>query len=96
MVESAGLREALTPSLRRQDMPLGVNPLELEVKASLVRLTELKALIGNSNSTLNSITERELRQSKTLRDSLTEFRDFYYFSRLDEPHSMVKKYTSKE
>ena len=53
--------------------------LDAEVAESLVHLAQLKKSLGPENRTLASISVTELRNSRSLRTSLKEYKEIYFF-----------------
>lgn len=77
------------PERRQEIKTTKTADLEREVADALVNLNSLKAYLG-PNSAIAQVTENDLRNSKTLRTQITEYKGFYFFTAQNTPKSFKK------
>lgn len=56
----------------------------------------MKDFLGNDHHLLKDLTEKDLRNSSTLRSTLIEYKEYYFFTAQKAPKSFEKKYESEE
>jgi hypothetical protein len=82
--------------LRRQDVTNVNSKLEQEFEQALKSLNELKEFLGNDHHLLANVTVEDLRNSRSLRTTLIEYKEFFFFTTQRPPKSFVKKYENEE
>lgn len=89
------MQQTLDVAQRRQDLAFS-NLLEAEVRRALQDLAVLRETITGPESVISNITEESLRNSRALRTSLKEYKEFYFLLHTKDNKYLKKEYTSKE
>ena len=69
---------------------------EAEVQYALANLKEIQDYLGKDSVVIGAMTEDDLRKSKSLRTSICEYKEFYFYLCKSPPKSFVKQYDSDE
>lgn len=71
---------------RRQEVPSqAAASLEEEVSSAMQHLAKLKEALGETSSALSGISEQALRESRSLRTTVREYKEFYFFQHQNDP-----------
>lgn len=65
---------------------------------ALANLRQLQDYLGENSPSniINAISEKDLRQSRSLRTSVCEYKEFYFYMSNKPPKSFEKQYESEE
>ena len=97
-IESTGFELDSTgkTAMRRQELLTPMSRYEAEVQLALANLKEIQDYLGKDSVVIGAITENDLRHSKSLRTSVLEYKEFYFYLSQSPPKSFTKTYESDE
>lgn len=93
--EETGYKPLQVPTRRQEVTSIKNLNLEAEVAEAQKHLELLKEALG-PDSRVQNITESELRNSRVLRTTIMEYKEFFFFMHNNDPRYLNKKYTNEE